>query len=704
MERHSRSPTRPDALKPLGAYSRGILWSKRVRRLLELSGWRLVDARFAKNLAAICGWAYRPSAERPRARAARDSLPYIALEDGFLRSLDLGLRGEPPTSLLIDAVGVHYAADAPSRLEQRIADAGPLSPETRARAAAGVALLRQERLSKYNMAPDVASEPLAPGYVLVVDQTWGDASIVHGGAGPETFLEMLTAARDENPGADVVVKTHPDVAAGLKRGHFSPTDLKGARFYAADVSPWTLIESAAAVYVATSQMGFEALMAGKRVVVFGAPFYAGWGATEDRGPRALYADRRQARRSVVELFAAAYLDYPVYYDPFADQLGDFEAVARQLSVRRRVEMENRRRAHCVGVTLWKRGVATAFLGARGKPPAFHASAEKAARAAAADGGRVVAWSSRAPEAIDAARTAGAPCVRMEDGFLRSVGLGQALRIPASLAIDGTGVYYDPRGPSDLERLIAAVEPDGATVARAARLRERIVQGAVTKYMLDAATPPLPARPPGLPAVLVVGQVEGDASILCGATDIRRNAALLAAARAARPDAYLVYKPHPDVEAGYRLGAVGEAARLADHIASSAPAPALLAAANEVWTMTSLMGFEALLRGKRVVCCGWPFYAGWGLTEDRGAPPTPIEGVAPLAERRAHRPSLDAVVAAAYLRYPRYVDPITGLPCDAETILDRLIARDPRLGRHPNPLIRGFGALRDGFFALRRGRI
>jgi capsular polysaccharide export protein len=33
--------------------------------------------------------------------------------------------------------------------------------------------------------------------------------------------------------------------------------------------------------------------------------------------------------------------------------------------------------------------------------------------------------------------------------------------------------------------------------------------------------------------------------------------------------------------------------------------------NEVWTMTSLLGFEALIRGKSVTCLGLPFYCGWG---------------------------------------------------------------------------------------------
>ena len=40
---------------------------------------------------------------------------------------------------------------------------------------------------------------------------------------------------------------------------------------------------------------------------------------------------------------------------------------------------------------------------------------------------------------------------------------------------------------------------------------------------------------------------------------------------------------------------------------------LLGIVDEVHTLTSLTGFEALLRGIEVHAYGGPFYAGWGLT-------------------------------------------------------------------------------------------
>lgn len=165
-----------------------------------------------------------------------------------------------------------------------------------------------------------------------------------------------------------------------------------------------------------------------------------------------------------------------------------------------------------------------------------------------------------------------------------------------------------------------------------------------------------------------GQVEDDASIRLGAGTIATNLALLQAVRAAHPDAVIVYKPHPDVEAGLRPGAV-DAAGLADVIAHKVDPLALMAACDAVWTMTSLLGFEALIRGKAVTCTGAPFYAGWGLTHDLGPVPTRRHHAAdghPLP-----RPTLLHLVHAALIAYPRYYDPVSRRPCPPEVVLDRL---------------------------------
>ena len=140
---------------------------------------------------------------------------------------------------------------------------------------------------------------------------------------------------------------------------------------------------------------------------------------------------------------------------------------------------------------------------------------------------------------------------------------------------------------------------------------------------------------------------------------------------------IVYKPHPDVEAGLRPGAI-DARDLADVVADNADPVALIEACNELFTLTSLMGFEALLRKIPVTTLGAPFYAGWGLTRDLGQPPA----------RRVARPTLAGLVHATLIDYPRYLDPVTGQPCPVEVAVARLAAGYT----HQPPMLRGLSKL------------
>ncbi|WP_418318631.1 beta-3-deoxy-D-manno-oct-2-ulosonic acid transferase [Piscinibacter sakaiensis] len=261
--------------------------------------------------------------------------------------------------------------------------------------------------------------------------------------------------------------------------------------------------------------------------------------------------------------------------------------------------------------------------------------------------------------------AGTPIWRLEDGFLRSVGLGADLVRPRSWVIDRSGIYFDPAAACDLETLLVEARFDEPLKARAAALRQAIVGARLTKYNVGDADW---QRPAGLPAgqsiVLVPGQVESDASIVCGAGRVRSNIELLRAVRADRPDAWLVYKPHPDLLAGLRSGRPIDAAIRAccDEIVVDSPMATLLERVDEVHVMTSLAGFEALLRGKPVTTHGTPFYAGWGLTRD-------LDLQAEAAARRQPR-QLDELVAAALILYPTYIDE-HGRPATPESVLAEL---------------------------------
>ncbi|MEM9269744.1 MAG: capsular polysaccharide biosynthesis protein, partial [Pseudomonadota bacterium] len=219
--------------------------------------------------------------------------------------------------------------------------------------------------------------------------------------------------------------------------------------------------------------------------------------------------------------------------------------------------------------------------------------------------------------------------------------------------------FDPTTPSRLDALIAQSDtlPDAA-LARARALRHHLCASGLSKYNLTKATSSVPSVD-GQRRVLVVGQVADDASLRLGGAPGVDTAGLLRQARAAHPDAFLIYKPHPDVEAGLRPGLLE--APEADWVARNAAIVPLIESAEHLWTISSLAGFEALLRKVPVTCLGRPFYAGWGLTVDLGPP----------IDHRTARPSLDQLVHAVLIDYPHYVHPQTGLALSVEAAVELL---------------------------------
>jgi len=637
----------------LFVYNGGFLTQRRVRRILKLSGYSL-HLGIPSDGDAVAVWGNSPTAHRGLGIAEKHDAPVVRVEDAMLRSVHPGRAGEPPLGLLIDHKGVHFDPDQPSDLEELLATHPLDDTALLNRARGAIARLQEAHLSKYSGFDPVHPAP-APGYVLVIDQTQGDASVTASDADRGRFLEMLVFAQEEHPGARVVIKTHPETAKSYRSGYFGPEDANDRITLLNDpISPWTLFEGAVGVYTVSSQMGFEAIFAGHKPRVFGKPFYAGWGLTTDEFP----VQRRQRILTRAQLFAASMILYPKWYDPFRDQLCDLETAIEAMAAETRRWREDHHGWVASGMSLWKRHPLQQIFG-RDKPVLF----KDDSGAARATGRPWMVWAGKADVGHDDA-------MRVEDGFLRSRGLGADLIPPLSLVCDDLGIYYDPQRPSRLEKWIEAraeLRPD--QILRARDLIETLRTGGLSKYNLTG-TPDLDELPSGK-RILVTGQVEDDASIRTGTLDVRTNRALLEAARTAFPDATLLYKPHPDVAAGLRNGG-GNMSGLADHVIGAADPIAFLDKIDAVWTMTSLLGFEALLRGVPVTTLGAPFYAGWGLTDDRGDVPP----------RRRAEVSLEGLVHAALIDYPRYYDPKTEKACPVEVVVDRLLAGDiphPRVG-------------------------
>ena len=333
------------------------------------------------------------------------------------------------------------------------------------------------------------------------------------------------------------------------------------------------------------------------------------------------------------------------------------------------EAWHNRPATIYGAVFWNRKPIRGMLSHLPGPLVFHKAFEDAVRDAQKRRGSLIAWTSRlTPGQKEACKAVGVPLIFMEDGFIRSVGLGAALNPAASLVFDTRGIYYDASAPSDLEWMLEHCHVSKQEEVRGAALKALILERRVSKYNLGDQSKQN-YFPTQKHKILVPGQVADDAAILKSRSDSldwsggkNPNLALLEWVRARNPGAYILYKPHPDIAKGLRKGglASSDVARLADDEIIDADITTLLDQCDTLHTISSLSGFEALLRGKKVVVHGQPFYAGWGLTEDHTSFP-----------RRSRQRSLEALVYLALVRYGRYSHPETFLPAEVEEVITAL---------------------------------
>jgi capsular polysaccharide export protein len=407
----------------------------------------------------------------------------------------------------------------------------------------------------------------------------------------------------------------------------------------ADCDPWHLAASAREIWAGADQeIALVACLSGASLRLFGDGRFAGC----DVAPEAALADAVSGWR---------------YTSPFTgEDWSPIDAIT-QLAAWRKLIDANRKIDAVYGVAGWKRVTLDAMLW-DGSASVAYARRFRPCRVTRQ---YQIAWKSRTASRV-LARLAnnGAHVGEIEDGFIRSVGLGANCVPPLSAIVDFTGIYFDPSQESDLENILQRDDFDAKLSRRAAALKSRLVEADISKY--GQGRNEIKLADVNRCKVLVAGQVEDDRSICTGGYGMT-NLELLRRARAHEPDAHIIYKPHPDVVAGHRKGHVetADALRFADEIQHDTAITSLINAVDGVHVITSLAGFEALLRGKAVTTHGVPFYAGWGLTKDLGDIPA----------RRTRRLSLNELVAGTLLLYPRYTDPVTRLPCPAELLVERM---------------------------------
>ncbi|OYQ87365.1 hypothetical protein B9T21_07455 [Wohlfahrtiimonas chitiniclastica] len=635
------------------------LWWQRDRWLPFLHDLNNANANY------YIGWGYKKSGLRALKKTKHASV--FLLEDGFLRSVGLGIDGYPPLSLVVDDLGIYYDYSKPSRLEALIMDGEAIRPLL-GDASRAIELITQNHLSKYNHISTAWPAHLMVDEtrqnILIIDQTAGDMALKYGGVTADTFVEMVKAAKAENPDAILWIKIHPDVLTGKKQGHLTEylTD-DNVRVLSENINPITLLKKMDKVYTATSQMGFEACMMKKDVVVFGVPWYAGWGLTDDRHAdiAQLKADGRRREATLTEVFAASYLQYCRYLNPYTNERGSiFDVIHYLVDMQRRTELLSGE-IWCIGLSWWKRKIMAPFLTTHNNKVRFFKSLAQAQRQYSGQSIKVMMWGQKYPDIPLWAQEKHLPILRMEDGFIRSVGLGSNLVAPLSLVIDDLGIYFDAKSPSRLENILQTHAFNSHELDQANALIKALVEKNIGKYNVGNGGLDLPnPRPQQL--ILIPGQVEDDASIRFGSENLKSNLDLIKAVRKENPDAYLIYKSHPDVVSGNRIGKTKDedVLKYVDQIITQANILDCIEQVDEVHTMTSLSGFEALLRGKKVTCYGLPFYAGWGLTTDQVH-----------CDRRSRSLTLAELVAGTMLLYPTYIDPKTQQVMDAMQALNVL---------------------------------
>lgn len=422
--------------------------------------------------------------------------------------------------------------------------------------------------------------------------------------------------------------------------------------------PWHVAAHAAAIWTsADNELALVGALVGKPLKLFGEGRFMALG------------ECRSASAVLHQLLADELIGRTAYIDPFTGKPMDALSAIAMLGDWRRLIDSNRKISAVFGIAHWKRATVDTLLWAGGGAPSYKRSVGGLAK-----GDTALIWKSRAAASLsDQLKSRGVATGEIEDGFIRSTGLGANCVPPLSIAVDHLGVYFDPAQSSDLEDIIQNAVMPPELVARAAALRERLVQSGVSKYGRAATRLERPAG--SRRTVLVTGQVEDDRSLLSGGGGYT-NLGLLQQVRSLEQDAFLIYKPHPDVEAGHRIGSIPDPDILqyADRIEREAPIGALFDSIDAIHVITSLAGFEGLMRGKDVTTHGVPFFAGWGLTRDLG----------PVPARRTAVRTVDELVAAALILYPRYLDPVTRLPCPPEVLIDRMASGQANV---TTPLVR-----------------
>lgn len=582
----------------------------------EYIGW---DKFFAKR-ASVCemfvGWGYSPYSQKAKKAAEKYEKPFIYAEDGFLRSPFVSSISKQPYSLVIDTQAPYYDYSKRTDLEALICQT-ELNQEQYQEAQKVIDYFTQHRLGKFSITSDTDIDPegFTEGSILLIDQVAGDLSLQYGGVTERTAQYTVNTIREKYPNQKIYLKLHPEVFAGKKKGcfdfiHNDPDVVcipKGELSYLLTKKPH--------VHVLTSLAGFEACLHGCQTTTYGMPWYAAYGITEDLHPDIKQLQQRRKVTDLQTLFYCAYMQYTHYIDPISQKTLDIMTIMQFFArIKRHINLLSGN-VIALGIRPWKKKdflnwIETPFnkIDTVTDDSSFK-EVSKRINSLGQEKTKIIVWGYKYSELIQEIQQAypKIQIIRVEDGFIRSYGLGSDFFPPLSLSFDTGHLYYvhTEQGKSDFFGLLNQ-EPH---IKRVHALRNKIQEHHITKYNIETLEE-LDIKT-SKKIIFVPGQVAGDASLMHGGlpAHLKTDYDLLKQVRQDYPDSYILYKPHPDVYLGGRQEGEKDhqCSEFYDQIITDVSIISCIKAADKIITLTSQAGFDALIHGKSVHCYGHPFY-------------------------------------------------------------------------------------------------
>ena len=279
-----------------------------------------------------------------------------------------------------------------------------------------------------------------------------------GGSGQGEPAELLSAlARHRVGGCYWGAHIPLPVGDFILDGTNSPSP--GAVNWAAACDPWPLLDAAVAVRLPESDpRGLLALAAGVPLTLVAADGIERSASDDDR-----------------DHLLTTHLTGWNWINPFSlAPMSPIEAITRCGEWRRLIDA-NRQIQSVMGIAYWKKPTVTPLLWGGSKVPygrRLHDLPERSS---------VAIWRARLTAAQERALAQrDPPVIEIEDGFIRSAGLGADCVPPLSIIADASGPHFAPAAPSEIETLLQEGEFPPDLLERARDLREAIVAGGLSK--------------------------------------------------------------------------------------------------------------------------------------------------------------------------------------------------------------------------------